>query len=163
MLFRSNTSLGRFDSTDPVFEGSANAYDYVDQNPVTGLDLEGTSGNRNGLQCGSFSGRTGQCRYYLSEFRTRQVIDFMWDGVALGTLCAALGAASFVSFVGAVAGMVCGIIAAIIAVGAYGLSQIDDAGHNVGLYIAVDFYRFQWWWWGWHHRWIPYGGYIWHQ
>jgi RHS repeat-associated protein len=36
-----NPSTGRFDSTDPIFEGSANAYDYVNQNPVTGMDVSG--------------------------------------------------------------------------------------------------------------------------
>jgi RHS repeat-associated protein len=36
-----NSALGRFDSTDPVFEGSANAYDYGSQNPLTNLDPSG--------------------------------------------------------------------------------------------------------------------------
>ncbi len=36
-----NSNIGRFDSPDPIFEGSANAYDYVNQNPVTGSDLSG--------------------------------------------------------------------------------------------------------------------------
>ena len=37
-----NPDTGRFDSTDPVFQGSANPYDYVDQNPLAGSDLSGT-------------------------------------------------------------------------------------------------------------------------
>jgi RHS repeat-associated protein len=38
-----NPYIGRFTSVDPVFGGSANAYDYTNQNPVTGTDLTGTT------------------------------------------------------------------------------------------------------------------------
>ncbi|WP_131815970.1 hypothetical protein [Streptomyces sp. 3213.3] len=70
---------------------------------------------------------------------------------------------SFVTFVGAAAGAVCAVIGAILAMSAYALSHIDDAGHNRGIYIEMWFYHFQWWWFGWHYRWVPSGGYVWHQ
>ena len=38
-----NTNTGRFAQTDPIAGGSANAYDYAQQNPVNGYDLTGQS------------------------------------------------------------------------------------------------------------------------
>jgi hypothetical protein len=35
-------ALGRFLSPDAILAGSANPYDYANQDPVNGFDLEGT-------------------------------------------------------------------------------------------------------------------------
>jgi|SRR5450756_111841 len=50
-----NTSAGRFAQADPVAGGSANAYDYVNQNPLTGFDLTG----RCDFWCEVFAGSIG--------------------------------------------------------------------------------------------------------
>jgi hypothetical protein len=85
-----NPSLGRFLQTDPVFQGSATAYDYVNQNPTTGLDLDGT---RSGSYC-----RHGTmwkyCRLYLSEYDTQQLEAALNWGASVTTgLAIAVGAA----------------------------------------------------------------------
>jgi RHS repeat-associated protein len=54
-----STALGRFDRTDPISGGSANNYDYTDQNPLTNEDLTG----RNSVNVGC-SSRTVQVFYW---------------------------------------------------------------------------------------------------
>jgi RHS repeat-associated protein len=41
-----NPATGRFLQVDPIFGGSCNAYDYVCQDPVNGLDLSGTNARK---------------------------------------------------------------------------------------------------------------------
>lgn len=43
-------SLGRFLTPDPIFGGSANPYDYANQDPINGLDLEGTCDSKKQCQ-----------------------------------------------------------------------------------------------------------------
>jgi hypothetical protein len=52
-----NPATGRFLQVDPVFEGSANAYDYVDQDPVNASDLAGTLGGTRQGECADMNGR----------------------------------------------------------------------------------------------------------
>jgi len=54
-----STALGRFDQTDPISGGSANNYDYTDQNPLTNEDLTG----QNSVNVGC-SSRTVQVFYW---------------------------------------------------------------------------------------------------
>ncbi|WP_246144205.1 RHS repeat-associated core domain-containing protein [Actinacidiphila oryziradicis] len=153
-----NPSLGRFLQTDPVFQGSANAYDYVDQNPVTGQDLDGT---RSGSYC-----RNGKmwkyCRLYLSEYDTHQLIDALNWGASVTTgLAIAVGAAG-----GEGAAIVIGLISAFLWMSEGTVQWIDDRGHNRGIYLEVDFFadwQFSVRHWKWVRHWIPYWGTVAHQ
>jgi hypothetical protein len=60
--------LGRFLQVDPIPGGSANNYDYVDQNPVNGKDLQGMSGffgnsRRCSRNCGPSVGHLAKVAY----------------------------------------------------------------------------------------------------
>jgi hypothetical protein len=53
---------GRFLQVDPVFGGACNAYDYVCQDPVNGIDLNGTDYDPNGHgDCAQPNGTVGPC------------------------------------------------------------------------------------------------------
>ncbi|MEU2738132.1 RHS repeat-associated core domain-containing protein [Streptomyces sp. NPDC007095] len=145
-----NPSLGRFLQTDPVFQGSATAYDYANQNPVTGYDLTGTRGNSNAQWC-RVSGNWKTCRAYVSEWRTHRLIGLLYLGAAV------FGALSLVC------GWFCASIGAGLGLDAAALQVIDDWGGDRGIYFEIKEYRVSWWWWGWHHRWVWSGGYTWHQ
>ncbi|MDX3455540.1 DNRLRE domain-containing protein [Streptomyces sp. ME02-8801-2C] len=153
-----NPSLGRFLQTDPVFQGSATAYDYVNQNPVTAFDLDGT---RTGSYC-----RHGTmwkyCRLYLSEYRTQQLISALNWGASVTTgLAIAVGAAG-----GEAAAIVIGLISAFLWMSEGTVQWIDTNGHNRGIYLEVDFFahwQFSVRHWKWVRHWVPYWGWMAHQ
>ncbi|MGW6790800.1 DNRLRE domain-containing protein [Streptomyces chartreusis] len=65
-------SLGRFLQSDPVYGGSATAYDYVDQDPVNQYDLTGQA--KWVRKCGTswgWSGYTFKCKFYVTRFHTQ--------------------------------------------------------------------------------------------
>ncbi|MDO0911852.1 DNRLRE domain-containing protein [Streptomyces sp. DT2A-34] len=65
-------TLGRFLQTDPVYGGSATAYDYVDQDPVNQYDLSGQA--KWVRKCGTswgWSGYTFKCKFYVTRFHTQ--------------------------------------------------------------------------------------------
>lgn len=67
-----STSLGRFDSTDPLAGGSANAYDYGNQNPLTQYDTSGTLAYYR--TCGGgwhWSGYQYSCTFYITRHQTQ--------------------------------------------------------------------------------------------
>ena len=143
-----NPSDGRFDSTDPVAGGSANAYDYVDQNPVTGSDLQGTRGNRNGLSCGWV-----WCTLYLNDHHTVELSDALNTIAALGASCDAGVALALLrsvigSELGAVIGVVCSIIGGFSWLASAVVAWVNDIGGDVGIY--VEYCRWDhgiWWLW----------------
>jgi RHS repeat-associated protein len=153
-----NPSLGRFLQTDPVFQGSATAYDYVNQNPTTGLDLDGT---RSGSYC-----RHGTmwkyCRLYLSEYDTQQLEAALNWGASVTTgLAIAVGAAGAEP-----ATIVIGLISAFLWMSEGTVQWVDLNGHNRGIYLEVDFFadwKFSISRWKWVRHWVPYWGWMAHQ
>lgn len=155
-----NPSLGRFLQTDPVFQGSATAYDYVNQNPTTGYDLDGTS---SWGYCGHNT-YFRWCDIYLSEHLTQGFIAALGLGWAIGNACALAGV---VSVIGAPAAAVCETIGIVYGIAGGALLYIDWMGGYRGVKIEVDF-RAKWKW-SWstfsYHRvgWTPIFAYIWHR
>ncbi|MGW1562866.1 RHS repeat-associated core domain-containing protein [Streptomyces sp. NPDC002144] len=85
-----NPYLGRFDQHDPVPGGSANAYDFADQNPVNNSDISGHFTFPHGHStCGYIT-----CTFYLSHWGSNHLYNLMADwgwttaavGAAIGTL-----------------------------------------------------------------------------
>jgi RHS repeat-associated protein len=145
-----NPETGRFSQVDSVVGGSANSYDYSNQNPVTGYDLTGTRGNSNASWC-RVSGHWKTCQAYVSEWRTHVLIGLLYGGA---------GASAALSIV---CGWFCASIGAGLGLLAPTIQTIDDWGGDRGIFFEVWYYRVSWYWWGWHHKWVYTGGYTWHQ
>ncbi|MFG2942670.1 DNRLRE domain-containing protein [Streptomyces sp. NPDC048282] len=132
-----NTATGRFLTADPVQGGNGNAYDYVWQNPVSGLDLTGMKGNRQGWTCGYWT-----CTEYINEHYTQVLANFlnMMAGLAATVAGAAAAVASkcpvpqcktVAVIVGLVAGLVSGGLWAI----AGYIGWVDSLGYYRGTKI----------------------------
>jgi RHS repeat-associated protein len=148
-----NTNSGRFSQADPIPGGSANAYDYTFQNPVTNYDLAGT------WACQSVPTQATHriCGQYLSNATVKHIETGAEAGGIAGGLRAALAATRPVAEIWA-------IVVAMIATLAL-LVKIDDHGH--GEWIDVYEARLVWqypvgvtlggiiWAWG-HSPWLPY-------
>ncbi|MFD5470178.1 RHS repeat-associated core domain-containing protein [Streptomyces sp. NPDC127105] len=81
-----NTQTGRFLSTDPIFQGSANAYEYCSGDPVNCLDLDGRSKhNYNGHKWHWWG-----LEIDMTRKRTVSVIDQLWSNASKATILAVL-------------------------------------------------------------------------
>ncbi|MFF3968010.1 RHS repeat-associated core domain-containing protein [Streptomyces griseorubiginosus] len=124
-----NPYLGRFDQRDPVPGGSANAYDYADQNPVNNSDNSGHFTFPHGHStCGYTT-----CTFYLSRWGTEHLYTWMADhGWTFSYVAAAVGAMMGVALCeDSGMGPYCAIVAAgYIGVMAHEIIDQIDAAHN---------------------------------
>jgi RHS repeat-associated protein len=135
-----NPSLGRFDSTDPVFEGSANAYDYGAQNPVTNLDLSGNAYCTADWGCFTHSGswRDGLFGWGINFNQALIIarnIVIAWTTVEV-FICALIGIGS-----GGIAGAVCALLLGLVhQVFDAAISNIaDDKVHFSAKWFEFDY------------------------
>ena len=71
-----NPYLGRFDQRDPVPGGSANAYDFADQNPVNNADPTGRTVH---FPHGHYSCGIATCTFYASRWGTEHMYAWVSD------------------------------------------------------------------------------------
>lgn len=137
-----NPSTGRFSQTDPVSGGSANAYDYALQNPVTGSDLSGLWNWQGGWYC-SYTNATSftrRCNYYVNgHYSALMALELEAVGFAAIIL-------SWIPVLFPLAWL--GMWATAIAGWIDYLNWRNGGG---GIIIAEWEVRLVWWWWGYHH------------
>jgi RHS repeat-associated protein len=144
-----NANTGRFSQTDPIPGGSANAYDYTFQNPLTDYDLTGA------WSCygGSISSSYETCQEWLNATTM--------DRLALGALTVG------VIFAFCASTPICALLLGIETVIAGDAAYYDAADHHGnGAFLDVYLWRVVWeypdfgwggfyWAWG-HSHWVPY-------
>ncbi|MBR7833794.1 hypothetical protein KDL01_10990 [Actinospica durhamensis] len=144
-------STGRFLEDDPIFQGSANAYDYVDQNPVTGTDLGGTNGGSNGSMCLQTSGTSAYCKYFWDYAKTKSFI-LKLTLISTGSQMVAL----FGEFLGPI-GEVIGAFLEIFGLGVGAVaSLLSHLNEGKGIVIQINKVRYRYWFFGWR-----YTGWVW--
>jgi RHS repeat-associated protein len=155
-----NSNTGRFSQVDSVVGGSANAYDYALQNPITNFDLGGTN-NRTGGGC-SWGEYWGGCTLYLSNYWTVELVDALNWGAAVGATCAA--ATWWIPGIDVAVTSACAAIGGALWAASGTIGWINDSGHNVGIELGARWWRAWYWDWGWKATgWHFAGAFIWHQ
>jgi len=135
-----NSNTGRFSQVDPVAGGSANAYDYAEQNPVNQDDLTGMYST----WCSEGSWHLRYCYRWYSH---QETVNLEWEFYLVGAGIASAGLAS--ALLSGPLGLLVGLLGIGVGVmGAY-ISKVDWRGH--GIYIGmVQVQTPGYWWWGWH-------------
>jgi RHS repeat-associated protein len=145
-----NPGTGRFSQVDPISGGSANAYDYALQNPVTNTDLTGLW-NWQGRWCQSVAAYRAYrfCVYYIDQYWTRQIELILELGIAFSAACAILNPELAIA---------CAWVGLAAAVALAFIHYYDNGG---GIYIKYYEWRAVWWFFGWHHgRWHIYWAWL---
>jgi RHS repeat-associated protein len=142
-----NPATGRFSQTDPVPGGSANAYDYGAQNPVTNFDPTGQSivGRCFG------TGYRGYCAFVLDYYSSHALIHALSAIGESGDWCKTIG--SKIPYIGSYLEIFCTIFGGSAkSVANYLYDRWKPCGINerTGLYIHISTWRYRYWWRGWH-------------
>jgi RHS repeat-associated protein len=168
-----NPNTGRFSQTDPVPGGSANAYDYSAQNPVTQEDLSGEGYNAiYSWNHYYWLGLTGvvvkTVELFLNNYYTTLLVKGIAYGAGAAWMCERIALKFAETGVGAVVAEACGDLAAFGAMTATLIDLINYEGGNHGVYFVAYLWAWawRWWWFGWHKGhggWHFGGGWMWHQ